>query len=149
MVNVLIATTEFHEMALDGDDPGPTGRAVEGELLYVPVGPAGQGGDRFKGMASHRWSPTALVVRRSDLSLVDLWTGLTDSLVRQRTLGDDRPERWSDEETERFRHLFQRMLATASYFPVGSILERRGERIHRVGGVDPLSIPSDSIGREG
>ena len=171
MVKVLVATTEAQGYRTDD-----YACAVDGELVYVPVNgchgdsgadvrhwcagheleddtapsaDAGAAGEcqcsrGFTGMASSRATTTALVVERLDLTVQDLWTALSDSLERQGRLS----ENWTASDGEVFRALFQRMLATASHFPIGSIIERRGDRIRRRAMAEPLTIPSDLIGGE-
>lgn len=140
MVKVLVATTEAQ-----GDRADDYLSAVDGELVYVPV--TGSSCDlAFAGMASNRGTTTAMVVERLDLQLQDLWTALSDSLERQCRVS---PDGWSDDETELFRTLFQRMLATASHFPIGSIIERNGDHVRRRAMAEPLSVPSDLFGGEG
>lgn len=158
MVKVLVATTEAQ-----GDRMGDYAYAVDGELVYVPLGgcqrssgvdaspwcdPTGEGDCAcwrgFAGMASTRSTTTAMVVERLDLTGQDLWTALSDSLERQGCIGST----WTAEEADLFRHLFQRMLATASHFPIGSIIERQGDRIRRRTMAEPLSVPSDVGGTE-
>ncbi|MGI9614829.1 MAG: DUF7715 family protein, partial [Acidimicrobiales bacterium] len=80
---------------------------------------------------------TALVVERLDLGLSDLSTALSDSLERQGLLSG----RWTDEDEDVFRRLFQRLLVSASHFPVGSILERDGHILHRRAQTEPLRVP--------
>jgi len=158
MVKILVATTEAQ-----GDRPTDYACAVDGELVYVPVNgcrrPSGRdvglwcvfeaAGRRvddelgcscargFVGMASNRPSTTALVVERLDLSIDNLLTALGDSLDRQGRAEDS------------LEVLFKRMLATASHFPIGSIIERQGDRIRRRAMAEPLSVPSDLIGGDG
>lgn len=160
MVKVLVATTEAQ-----GHRSDDYVLAVDGELVYVPitgcasttgetehlgagehVGERHCGCDRgFAGMASSRGTTTALVVERLDLTVQDLLTALSDSLERQGALSST----WTVAENELFRRLFQRMLVTASHFPIGSIIERRGEHIRRRAQAEPLSVPSDLIGGDG
>lgn len=137
MVKVLVATTEAQ-----GDRTDDYASAVDGELVYVPVTGCDRG---FAGMASNLGTTTAMVVERLDLSVDHLWTALSDSLTRQGVLGDE----WTDHDHEVFRRLFQRMLATASHFPIGSIVEREGERIRRRAQAEPMSVPSNVVGGEG
>ncbi len=85
-----------------------------------------------------------MIVERLDLTGQDLWTALSDSLERQGRIGST----WTTEEADLFRRLFQRMLATASHFPIGSIVERQGDRIRRRAMAEPLSVPSDVGGNE-
>jgi hypothetical protein len=158
MVKVLVATTEAQ-----GIRTGDYAHAVDGELVYVPVSgcqrsdggdpatwcdPTGEGGcgcwRGFAGMASTRSTTTAMVVERFDLTGEDVWMALSDSLERQGHIGSP----WTTEEADLFRHLFQRMLATASHFPTGSIIERQGERIRRRTMAEPLPVPSDVGGVE-
>lgn len=165
MVKVLVATTEAQ-----GQRPDDYVSAVDGELVYVPFtgcapttddGGHAHGGEHvvgehvvgehggcdrgFAGMASNRGTTTALVVERLDLTVQDLFTALGDSLERQGRLSSE----WTPTESELFRRLFQRMLATASHFPIGSIVERSGEHIRRRAQAEPLSVPSDLIGGDG
>lgn len=136
MVKVLVATTEAQ-----GNRTDDYASAVDGELVYVPV----TGCERsFAGMASNLGTTTAMVVERLDLSVEHLWTALSDSLTRQGRV----TEEWTDEDNELFRRLFQRMLTTASHFPIGSIIEREGERIRRRAQAEPLSVPSHVVGGE-
>lgn len=146
MVKVLVATLETQ-----GSQAGDFACAVDGELVYIPLpgcqlghhehdagdGPCGC--DRgFAGMASNRLSTTAMVVERLDLTGHDLWVALTDALDRQGKL-EAAADRGHDDY---FRQVFQRMLATAAHFPIGSILERQGDRIRRRALVEPLTVPA-------
>lgn len=137
MVKVLVATTEAQGARSDD-----YASAVDGELVYVPIAGCERG---FAGMASNLGTTTALVVERLDLSIDHLWTALSDSLTRQGRVNEE----WTEEDNELFRRLFQRMLVTASHFPIGSIIEREAERIRRRSQAEPLSVPSHVIGGEG
>jgi hypothetical protein len=136
MVKVLVATKEQQ-----GERHDDYSLAVEGELVYVPID-AGDCVDcgcslGFAGMASGQATTTALVVERLDLALNDLSTALSDSLERQGLLSGG----WTNDDEETFRHLFQRLLVSASHFPVGSILERNGHILHRRALTEPLRVP--------
>jgi hypothetical protein len=89
-------------------------------------------------MASNRFTTTAMVVERFDLDGRDLWTALSDSLERQGRLDPA----WTLDQTSVFRQTFQRMLATAAHFSVGSIVERQGDRIRSRAKAEPLMVPS-------
>lgn len=141
MVKVLVATKERQ-----GERHDDYSWAVEGELVYVPTDSCDSAARDspecgcslgFAGMGSGQATTTALVVERLDLGLPDLSTALSDSLERQGLLSG----RWTDEDEEVFRRLFQRLLVSASHFPVGSILERDGHILHRRAQTEPLRVP--------
>jgi hypothetical protein len=146
MVKVLVATKERQ-----GERHDDYSWAVEGELVYVPIdscesavcessacdSPECGCSLGFAGMGSGQATTTALVVERLDLGLSDLSTALSDSLERQGLLSG----RWTDEDEDVFRRLFQRLLVSASHFPVGSILERDGHMLHRRAQTEPLRVP--------
>jgi hypothetical protein len=136
MVKVLVATKERQ-----GERHDDYSWAVEGELVYVPAEqcdcPDCGCSLGFAGMGSGQATTTALVVERLDLTLNDLSTALSDSLERQGVLSGG----WNDGDEEAFRRLFQRLLVSASHFPVGSILERNGHILHRRAQTEPLRVP--------
>ena len=135
MVKVLVATKERQ-----GARPDDYAWAVEGELLYVPYESCdcAECGCRrgFVGMASAQATTTALVVDRPDLALSDLSTALSDSLERQGLLSG----RWTDDDEDQFRLLFQRLLVSASHFSIGSILERDGHILHCRARTEPIRV---------
>jgi len=136
MVNVLVATKERQ-----GDRHDDYSWAIEGELVYVPADACdcpGCGCRRgFAGMASSRATTTALVVERHDLALPDLSNALSDCLERQGWLSGE----WTTDDEELFRLLFQRLLVSASHFPIGSIIERDGHLLRRRAQTEPLEVP--------
>lgn len=139
MVKVLVATTERQ-----GERPTDYSWAVDGELVYVPdescSAPECGCAHGFAGMASAKATTTALVVDREDLTLHDLSMALSDSLERQGWLSGE----WTEDDEEIFRHLFQRLLVSASHFPAGSILERNDHVIHRRAQTEPLKVPGST-----
>ncbi len=136
MVKVLVATKEGQ-----GDRHDDYAWAVDGELVYVPADscdcPGCGCGRGFAGMASSRATTTALVVERHDLGLPDLSNALSDSLERQGWISTG----WTTDDEELFRQLFQRLLVSASHFPVGSIIERDGHLLKRRAQTEPLQVP--------
>ena len=48
---------------------------------------------------------------------------------------------WTTDDEELFRQLFQRLLVSASHFPVGSIIERDGHLLKRRAQTEPLQVP--------
>lgn len=138
-MKVLVATKEKQ-----GDRHDDYSWAVDGELVYVPVDVCdcpGCGCSRgFAGMASSRATTTALVVERMDLGLPDMSNALADSLERQGWLTGER----SSDDDELFRLLFQRLLVSASHFPVGSVIERDGHLLRRRAQTKPLEVPGPS-----
>lgn len=92
-------------------------------------------------MASSRATTTALVVQRHDLDLHALGRALADSLERQGWIGSvDAAERLGADDAL-FRSLFQRLLASASHFPAGSVIERDGHVLRRRAQTPPLEVP--------
>ncbi len=136
MVNVLVAT---------GDGQGRRhddyAWAVDGELVYVPLGGCGCPGcgcsRGFVGLASGRATTTALVVERFDLDLAEVRRALADSLDRQGVVARASPE----ERDALFGPLFQRLVVSASHFPAGSVLERDGHVVRRRARTPPLLVP--------
>ena len=136
MVKVLVATKERQ-----GDRHDDYAWAVDGEFVYVPADtcdcPGCGCGRGFAGMASSRATTTALVVERHDLGLSDLSDALSDSLERQGWISAAS----TADDDELFRQLFQRLLVSASHFPVGSIIEREGHLLKRRAQTEPLQVP--------